>query len=121
MVNAWCAENGISLGQIKTSDKSNEITAIPELIKIMELTDCIVTINAMGFQTNISETIINKGADYNLALKGNQDNLSKKVELFFEDTKQNSFKDIAFDSYTTIDADHGRIETRKYTTVSEIY
>lgn len=81
---------------------------------------CIVTIDAMGCQTKISETIIDKGADYIFALKGNQGNLNDDVELFFEDSKQNNFKDIAFDSYTTLDADHGRIETRKYTTVSEI-
>ena len=120
MVNAWCVENGISLGQIKTSEKSNEITAIPELIKTLQLMGCIVTIDAMGCQTKISETIIDKGADYIFALKGNQGNLNKDVGLFFEDCKQNNFKDIAFDSYTTLDADHGRIETRKYTTVSEI-
>ena len=64
--------------------------------------------------------IIDKGADYILALKGNQGNLSKNVELFFEDAKQNNFRDIAFDSYATIDGDHGRIEIRKYKTVSEI-
>ncbi len=120
MVNAWCVENGISLGQIKTSEKSNEITAIPELIKTLELTGCIVTIDAMGCQINIAENIIDKGADYILALKGNQGNLNKNVGLFFENARQNNFKDIAFDSYSTIDPDHGRIETRKYTTVSEI-
>lgn len=120
MVNAWCVENGISLGQIKTSEKSNEITAIPELIKILELNGCIVTIDAMGTQTKIAETIIDKGADYVLALKGNQGNLNDQVTLFFEDARENDFKDISFDSHTTIDPDHGRIETRKYTTVSEI-
>jgi predicted transposase YbfD/YdcC len=83
MVNAWCVENGISLGQVKTSEKSNEITAIPELIKSLELKGCIVTIDAMGCQTKISENIIDKGADYVLALKGNQSNLNKQVELFF--------------------------------------
>jgi predicted transposase YbfD/YdcC len=120
MVNAWCVENGISLGQVKTSEKSNEITAIPELIKSLELKGCIVTIDAMGCQTKISENIIDKGADYVLALKGNQSNLNKQVELFFEDARTNNFKDVPFDSHTTIDPDHGRIETRKYTTVSEI-
>lgn len=120
MVNAWCAENGISLGQIKTSEKSNEITAIPELIKSLELKGCIVTIDAMGCQTKISENIIDKGADYVLALKGNQSNLKEQVELFFEDARTNNFKDVPFDSHTTIDPDHGRIETRKYTTVAEI-
>ncbi len=120
MVNAWCVENGISLGQIKTSEKSNEITAIPELIKCLELNDCIVTIDAMGCQTKIADVIIGKGADYILALKGNQSNLSKQVELFFEDAGKNNFKGIPFDSHTTLNPEHGRIETRKYTTVSEI-
>jgi predicted transposase YbfD/YdcC len=120
MVNAWCVENGISLGQVKTNEKSNEITAIPELIKSLELNECIVTIDAMGCQTKIAENIIDKGADYVLALKGNQSNLNNQVELFFEDAKKNNFRDISFDSHTTIDPDHGRIETRKYTTVSEI-
>ena len=120
MVNAWCVENGISLGQVKTSEKSNEIKAIPELIKSLELEDCIVTIDAMGCQTKISENIIDKGADYVLALKGNQSNLSKQVELFFEDAMENDFKNVQFDSHVTIDGDHGRIEKRKYTTVSEI-
>ncbi len=120
MVNDWCVENGISLGQIKTSEKSNEIRAIPELIKILELNGCIVTIDAMGTQTKIAEAIIDKGADYVLALKGNQGNLNDQVTLFFEDARENDFKDISFDSHTTIDPDHGRIETRKYTTVSEI-
>jgi len=120
MVNAWCVENGISLGQIKTSEKSNEITAIPELIKMLELDNCIVTIDAMGTQTKIAKAIINKGADYVLALKGNQSRLNDQVTLFFDDARKNDFKNISFDSHTTIDSGHGRIETRKYTTVSEI-
>jgi len=120
MVNAWCVENGISLGQVKTSEKSNEITAIPKLIKSLDINGCVVTIDAMGTQTKIAETIVDKGADYVLALKGNQGNLNDQVTLFFEDAKENDFKDIPFDSHTTIDPDHGRIETRKYTVVSEI-
>jgi len=116
MVNAWCAENDISLGQIKTSEKSNEITAIPELIKSLELTGCIVTVDAMGCQTKIAADIIDKGADYILALKGNQGNLNKDAELFFEHAQ----KEVVFDTHTTVDGDHGRIETRKYTKVSDI-
>jgi len=120
MVNAWCVENGISLGQVKTDDKSNEITAIPELIKSLELNGCIVSIDAMGCQTAIGGQIIDKGGDYIFALKGNQGNLNKQVEAFFEDAIKTDFKDIVFDTYQTIDPEHGRIETRKYTTVSEI-
>jgi predicted transposase YbfD/YdcC len=120
MVNAWCAENGISLGQIKTREKSNEITAIPELIKSLELNDCIVTIDAMGCHTKIADLIVDKGADYILALKGNQPNLNEQVELFFEKAKHNAYKGIVLDTHATVDGDHGRIETRKYTTVSDI-
>lgn len=120
MVSAWASENGICLGQIKTEDKSNEITAIPELIKRLDLQDCTVTIDAMGCQTAIAEEIVNKGADYILALKGNQSNLRDNVQLFFEDAKQSGFKDISYDDYETIDGEHGRIETRKIAAVSEL-
>jgi len=120
MVNAWCSENGICLGQIKTREKSNEITAIPELIKRIEINNCIVTIDAMGCQTHIAETIIKEGGDYILALKGNQGTLSKDVELFFQDAIERKFKDIPFDSFETIDGDHGRIETRKIKTITDL-
>jgi predicted transposase YbfD/YdcC len=120
MVNAWCSENRICLGQVKTSEKSNEITAIPELIKRIEVNNCIVTIDAMGCQTHIAETIVKEGGDYILALKGNQGNLSKDVELFFQDAVKRNFKDIPFDSFETIDGDHGRIETRKIKTTTDI-
>ena len=72
MVSAWSSKNGVVLGQEKTSEKSNEITAIPELLEVLELKGCIVTIDAMGCQTEIARKIISKKADYVLALKGNQ-------------------------------------------------
>ena len=82
MVSARASDNGIVPGQIKTDAESNEITAIPELIKTLEIEDCIVTIDAMGCQKNIAETIVDKGAEYILALKGNQSKLHDDAELF---------------------------------------
>jgi len=120
MVNAWCVENGISLAQVPTADKSNEITAIPELLEILELKGCIVTIDAMGCQKGIAKRIIGKGADYVLALKGNQGALSEQVQSYFQQAKESGFGDISYDSHSTLDGDHGRIETREYTTISDI-
>ena len=87
MVSAWSAANGISLGQVKVDDKSNEITAVPLLIRALDLDDCIVTIDAMGTQTAIAEKIRSKRADYVLALKGNQTSLHEDVCLYFEDAQ----------------------------------
>jgi predicted transposase YbfD/YdcC len=120
MVGAWAAQNGIALGQLKTEDKSNEITAIPELLKLLDLKGCIVTIDAMGCQKDIAHRIADQGADYVLALKGNQGTLHKDVELFFEDAQQCNFKDIPHDSFETTDGDHGRVEVRRYVTVSDL-
>jgi predicted transposase YbfD/YdcC len=120
MVGAWAAKSGIALGQLKTEDKSNEITAIPELLKLLDLKGCIVTIDAMGCQKDIAHRIADQGADYVLALKGNQGTLHKDVELFFEDAQQCNFKDIPHDSFETTDGDHGRVEVRRYVTVSDL-
>lgn len=120
MVSAWATANRVVLGQVKTEDKSNEITAIPELLDILALNGCIVTIDAMGCQKSIAAGIIDKGADYVLALKGNQGTLHEDIKLFFQDAKETSFKGIHHDFYKTIDGDHGRIETRRYSIVSDI-
>ena len=120
IVSAWATANRVVLGQVKTEDKSNEITAIPDLLNILALNGCIVTIDAMGCQKNIEAGIIDKGADYVLALKGNQGTLHEDIKLFFQDAKETSFKDIHHDFYKTIDGDHGRIETRRYSIVSDI-
>lgn len=84
MVSAWANQARIVLGQVKTEEKSNETKAIPELLALLELTGCIVTIDAMGCQKSIAQEIINKGADYVLALKGNHGDLSRGVELGFD-------------------------------------
>ena len=120
MVSAWACANGLVLGQIKTEEKSNEITAIPQLLRTLEIEGCIVTIDAMGCQTDIAETIVENNADYVLSLKGNQGNLHDDVKLFFSNQKENNFKDISVDYYETVDADHGKIEIRKYWTTSDI-
>ena len=83
MVSAWASENGLALGQVKTADKSNEITAIPELLEVLNVSGCIVTIDAMGCQQDITEAITDAGADYVLALKGNQGELRADVEAIF--------------------------------------
>ncbi len=120
MVSAWASANGIVLGQVKTDEKSNEITAIPELIKTLEIEGCIVTIDAMGCQKNISKTITDKGADYVLALKENQGTLHDNVELFFQNYLNSPTKQPAVDFYQSTDGDHGRVEIRKYWTTSDI-
>jgi len=120
MVSAWASENSLVLGQEKVSDKSNEITAIPELLDKLEINECIVTIDAMGCQRDIASKIIDEGADYVLALKGNQGNLYEDVKLYFEWAIKDGFKEISYDFYETIDGDHGRIETRRYWITSEI-
>jgi predicted transposase YbfD/YdcC len=120
MVNAWAVHQGLVLGQVKTDAKSNEITAIPELLKLLDLKDSVVTVDAMGCQKHIAKQIVEQEADYVFSLKGNQGNLHKEVELLFQDAKKNDFKDLPHDSFTTVDGDHGRIETRRYTTVADV-
>lgn len=120
LVNAWASGNRVVLGQVKTDTKSNEITAIPELLKILELKGCIVTIDAMGCQKDIATAIADKGADYVLAVKENQKSLYEDIEFFFTAEQKNNFKDVKMDYYETIEKGHGRIETRRYWTTAEI-
>jgi predicted transposase YbfD/YdcC len=120
MVSAWACENRLILGQTKVDEKTNEITAIPELLKLLEISGCIVTIDAMGCQKEIAARVIEKEADYVLSLKGNHGTLHKDVALFFEDARAKDFRDIAHEFHETVDGDHGRIETRRHWLVSEI-
>ena len=120
MVSAWAAQNNLVLGQVKTAEKSNEITAIPKLLNILEITGCIVTIDAMGCQKEIASTILQKGADYVLALKENQRTLYEDVKLFLDNAKEKEFKKVRFDFEKTFEKDHGRIENRKYWITSEV-
>jgi predicted transposase YbfD/YdcC len=120
IVSAWASSNGMVLGQVKTDVKSNEIKAIPELLDLLLVKDCIITIDAMGCQTDIAEKITDKKADYVLALKGNQGNLHKDVVDYFDDVEKSQFKDIDYKYHKTIDKDHGRNEVRKYYLVENI-
>lgn len=120
IVNAWVEENNLLLGQLKTSDKSNEITAIPELLDLLFIKESIITIDAMGTQKKIAEKIIEKEADYVLALKGNQGTFSKEVKDFFEDAVSNGFKDVEVSKKVTLEKGHGRIEKREYYQTDDI-
>jgi len=113
MVSAWANKAGITLGQIKVNEKSNEITAIPELLELLELEGCIVTIDAMGTQKKIAEKIASKNADYMLALKGNQGTLKDDVELYFEGIDGKNYDRQIFDYDKHVEKDHGRIEIRE--------
>jgi predicted transposase YbfD/YdcC len=114
MVNAWATENGLALGQVKTDEKSNEITAIPQLLRSLELEGCIVTIDAMGCQKNIAKEIHEADADYVLALKGNHQTAHQEIESFLQDARSKNWKNVPHDFLETIEKGHGRIETRRY-------
>jgi predicted transposase YbfD/YdcC len=113
-VSAWTGANHLTLGQVLVDGKSNEITAIPELLKVLDLKGCIVTIDAMGCQKDIAQQIVDDGGDYVLALKENQPTLYKEVEAAFEVAIDNNFKGSKQDTYTTEEKGHGRDETRTY-------
>jgi predicted transposase YbfD/YdcC len=119
MVSAWAEANHLVLGQRKVADKSNEITAIPELLKLLEIHGCIVTIDALGTQTKIAQTIIDGGGDYILAVKENQGKLYQDVLGLFEYDQQHGFKDAPYDYAKTVDKGHGRIDIRQCWTTSD--
>jgi predicted transposase YbfD/YdcC len=112
IVSAWAAGNGLVLGQLRVQDKSNEITAVPELIRALELAGCIVTLDAMGCQRRIAREIAEADADYVLALKGNQATVHQEVRDYLDDAIINHPSELG--RTQTIEKDHGRIETRRY-------
>lgn len=118
MVNAWASANRLVLGQVRVDDKSNEITAIPKLLSILKVTGCIVTIDAMGCQKEITRAITDQKADYVLALKGNQRQLYKDVVEMFEYGAQTGFRGIESDWFETVEKSHGRLERRVCRTIS---
>lgn len=120
MVSAFAARQRLVLGQIKVADKANEILAIPRLLDMLAIEGAIVTIDAMGCQRGIAQKIIDKKADYVLALKGNQGTLREDVEVFAAEQKANDFRDTAISRDQTVEADHGRIETRAVTVVHDV-
>jgi predicted transposase YbfD/YdcC len=120
MVSAWSAANGLVLAQLATEAKSNEITAIPKVLEMLELKGCIVTIDAMGCQKAIAEKIVERGGDYVLALKGNQSTLAEAVEELFIDADAADYAGWSVDTHETIDHGHGRVETRRYFTLTAV-
>lgn len=119
MVSAWATTNQLVLGQVKVDEKSNEITAIPVLLDALNIAGCIVTIDAMGCQTEIAKKIVDNKGDYALALKGNQGNLHEDVELLFKDLEKSQYKNFLFDYEKTVDKNHGRIEIRECWAISD--
>jgi predicted transposase YbfD/YdcC len=114
MVSAWATANHISLGQVVVDEKSNEITAIPKLLEILELAGALVTIDAMGCQTEIAQQIVAAGADYCLAVKGNQPTLHEGIVKFFDDHMEDDFARTSVRRHETNERGHGRQETRHY-------
>ena len=119
LVSAWASQNRLVLGQVKVDDKSNEITAIPELLRLLTLPACIVTIDAMGCQTEIAAQIVAQGADYVLALKANQGHLYQEVVRLFNDALTDPTRSIPFETAQTVEKGHGRIEKRQAWTISQ--
>ena len=120
MVSAWCSDLGIVLGQTVTDQKSNEITAIPELLNILDIQGCTVTIDAMGCQTEIAQKILDKKGNYLFSLKGNQGNTLDTVEHLFKWEEKNGYESVQSTNGTTVEKDHGRIETRKVTVITDL-
>jgi predicted transposase YbfD/YdcC len=125
VVSAWAESNSLVLGQWKVEEKSNEITAVPELLRVLELAGCIVTLDAMGCQKKIAREIIEADADYVLALKGNQETVHQEVKSFLDDALAEKKKKrpegavappaaTALEEWGTVEKDHGRLETRRY-------
>jgi predicted transposase YbfD/YdcC len=120
VVSAFAAGQRLVLGQAKVAEKSNEITAIPKLLGLLAIEGAIVTIDAMGCQRDIAQTILDKKADDVLALKGNQGSLREDVELFVAEQQAVGFRDTEISQHATIDADHDRIETRTTTVIEDV-
>ena len=119
MVSAWADANRLVLGQVAAAEKSNEITAIPALLDVLLLKGCIVTIDAMGCQTEIAAQIVDKGADYVLALKENQDGIYHETLHLFADAQATGGTDYTLNAAETLDGGHGRVEVRRYWTISD--
>jgi predicted transposase YbfD/YdcC len=114
IVSAWASEEGIALGQVATADKSNEITAIPQLLQQIDLTDTIVTIDAMGCQKDICAPIVAGGGDFVIAVKDNQPTLKATIETFFNDQIERDVEDLRYHQHESSDDGHGRIDERAY-------
>jgi predicted transposase YbfD/YdcC len=120
VVSAFAARQRLVLGQVKVAQKSNEIVAIPKLLDMLAIEGAIVTLDAMGCQRQIAQKIVDKKADFVLALKGNQGTLQDDVKLFVEEQQAKGFADTKISRDQTVDGDHGRIETRKTTVIHDV-
>lgn len=120
MVSAFAARQRLVLGQVKVAEKSNEIIAIPKLLDMLAIEGASVTIDAIGCQRDIAQKVLDKKADYVLALKGNQGSLREHVELFVTEQKAAGFNDTTISRDQTVDGDHGRIETRATTVIHDV-
>ena len=117
IVSAWAADAGLTLGQLKVDGKSNEITAIPKLLELIDVKGAVVTIDAMGAQKEIAKTLVNRGADYILALKGNQSLLEAEVVNFATQAMKHGEEGVDFDMFEQRNEGHGRKECRRIYTV----
>jgi predicted transposase YbfD/YdcC len=117
MVSAWATHNRVVLGQLKTEEKSNEITAIPELLNVLDVRECIVTIDAMGCQKAIAEQIVEQEGEYVLALKQNHDTLYAAVVQQFEEARHPASEASTLQAYETEETRHGRVEIRRHWTL----
>jgi predicted transposase YbfD/YdcC len=113
LVSAWASETGVLLGQRKIDEKSNEITAVPELLKLLFIKGCIVTVDALNCQKDIAQTVIERGADYVFALKANHPLLRQDVIDWFAWAQQRDFRDVKHDFYQSVHKGHGRLEIRR--------
>ncbi len=114
IVSAWASEEGIALGQVATEKKSNEITAIPELLKQIELTDSLITIDAMGCQKEIARDIVDGGGDFVISVKDNQPKLRESIETYFKKHLELDLQELQYRFHETSESAHGRIDERSY-------
>lgn len=114
MVSAWATANHVSLGQVVVDAKSNEITAIPKLLEILEISGCLVTIDAMGCQKEIAQKIVDQQADYMLAVKDNQPKLCEAIDDFFREQLEDDLQNVPHRKHETHEKGHGRIDDRYY-------
>ncbi len=120
LVSAWCQANHLVLGQVATDAKSNEITAIPELLKLLDITGAVVTIDAAGCQKKIAQRIVEQGGHYILQLKGNQGGLHEETVTLFDQCLTDDCHGVAYSTAKTLDKGHGRIEDRQLWATAEV-
>jgi predicted transposase YbfD/YdcC len=120
LVSAWAQGNRLTLGQVKVADGSNEITAVPELLRLLQIKGCIVTVDAINTQKGTVDEIRQQEADYVVALKGNHGKLHEAVAELCDAVEQDRTVNLPFDVHETVEKDHGRIETRRYVSIAAV-